>query len=116
MGVFGIRLKKIRIANNLTQQNLADRLFLSKSIICSYEKGTRMASIYTLIRISEMFDLDINYLMGREISIVNKNRFIGNISYEEYEFIKELRKYSKLYSILINNSKRTLFHINKLFF
>ena len=75
-----------------------------------------MASINTLIRISELFDLDIDYLMGREISIVNKNRFIGNFSYEEYEFIKELRKYSKLYSILINNPKRTLLHFNKKIF
>ncbi len=116
MGDFGIRLKKIRMSNNLTQQDLADMLFLSKSIICSYEKGTRMASLYTLIRISEIFDLDINYLIGREISIVNKNRFIGKSSYEEYELIKELRKYSKLYSLLINNSRRTLSYINKKFF
>ena len=28
MGDFGIRLKKIRMSNNLTQQDLADMLFL----------------------------------------------------------------------------------------
>ena len=113
---FSIRIKEIRENNGLKQKDLAHILNLSKSIICSYEKGTRMATLYTLIRISEIFNIDINYLIGREISIVNKNRFVGNFSYEEYELIKELRKYSKLHSILINNPKRTLFHINKKIF
>ena len=75
-----------------------------------------MASIYTLIRISEMFDLDINYLIGKEISIVNKNRFIGKSSYEEYEIIKELRKNNKLHELFVKYPKRTIKRINKIFF
>ena len=116
MEIFSMRLKKVRLANNLTQQDLADKLFLSRSIICCYEKGTRMASIDTLIRISDIFDLNINYLIGREVSIVNKQKIIGSCSCEEYEFIKELRKFNKLYSLFINNSRKVLSHINKMFF
>jgi transcriptional regulator with XRE-family HTH domain len=111
--VFDRRLKELRLINKLTQQELANLLFVSKSTICSYEKGKRMASIDTLIKISNIFNVNIDYLVGYKSAKVTKEDVIVNILYEEYEMIKELRKYSKLYSLIINNPKRVIALLEK---
>ncbi len=61
---FGDRLKTLRIKNNLTQEQLAHRLGLTKSVISAYETGSRMPSYDTLITISRIFKVTTDYLLG----------------------------------------------------
>ena len=42
------KLKQIRKENNMTQQELADVLCLSRSVIAQYEKGYKVPNITTL--------------------------------------------------------------------
>jgi len=63
---FGNRLKTLRLKNNYTQQQLADRLSLTKSVISAYETGLRMPSYDILISISRIFKVTTDYLLGLE--------------------------------------------------
>lgn len=63
---FGNRLKTLRIQNNFTQQQLATRLNLTKSVISAYETGLRMPSYDTLISIARLFKVTTDYLLGLE--------------------------------------------------
>ncbi len=63
---FDDRLKTLRIQNNLTQEQLAHRLGLTKSVISAYETGSRMPSYDTLITISRIFKVTTDYLLGVE--------------------------------------------------
>lgn len=63
---FGNRLKTLRIQNNLTQEQLAHRLGLTKSVISAYETGSRMPSYDILISISRIFKVTTDYLLGVE--------------------------------------------------
>ena len=63
---FGNRLKTLRTQNNLTQNQLAQRLSLTKSVISAYENGIRMPSYDTLISISRLFKVTTDYLLGLE--------------------------------------------------
>lgn len=63
---FGNRLKTLRTQNNLTQEQLAHRLGLTKSVISAYETGSRMPSYDTLITISRIFKVTTDYLLGVE--------------------------------------------------
>lgn len=63
---FGNRLKTLRTQNNLTQNQLAKRLSLTKSVISAYENGIRMPSYDTLISISRLFKVTTDYLLGLE--------------------------------------------------
>ena len=49
MVLFSKRIKELRKEAGLTQQQLGDKLNVTKGSICSYENGTRMASIDILI-------------------------------------------------------------------
>ena len=53
------KLKQIRKENNLTQQQLADELCLSRTVITKYERGHRVPSLDTLILISNYFKTSI---------------------------------------------------------
>ena len=53
------KLKQIRKENNLTQQQLADELCLSRTVITKYERGHRIPSLDTLILISNYFKTSI---------------------------------------------------------
>ena len=46
------KLKQIRKENNLTQQQLADELCLSRTVITKYERGHKVPNLDTLILIS----------------------------------------------------------------
>ena len=115
MVLFSKRLKELRKEAGLTQQQLGDQLNLTKVSICSYENGTRMASIETLIDIANLFKVDLDYLIGTDSYVVsdNKEKYGIRMAKEEIELIIELRKHSVLYNNMINNQKRTIELIEK---
>ena len=63
---FGERLKELRKGKALTQQQLADRLGVAKSVVSYYESGDRFPSYDVLICISRTFHVTTDYLLGIE--------------------------------------------------
>jgi len=64
---FGNRLKTLRIKKKLTQQQLADLLGLTKSVISAYENGLRYPAYDVLIKIARIFKVSTDFLLGVEI-------------------------------------------------
>lgn len=60
---FGQRLKSLRETSMFTQEDLANRVQLSKPNICKYEKGTVEPNIETLLKFSELFNVSLDYLL-----------------------------------------------------
>ncbi|MDO4419084.1 MAG: helix-turn-helix transcriptional regulator [Ruminococcus sp.] len=63
---FGIRLKELRLKAGLTQKQLADRLGLTKSVISYYELIERYPSPDILVKLSTIFGVTTDYLLGLE--------------------------------------------------
>lgn len=59
------RLKELRIANNLTQKAVSERLNLSTSIISGYETGERSPSTEILLALSYLYHCSTDYLLGK---------------------------------------------------
>lgn len=66
MSSFSIRLKSLRSEKELSQQMLANILKISKSSVNMYERGEREPSFETLEAIADFFNVDLDYLMGRQ--------------------------------------------------
>ncbi|WP_324628405.1 helix-turn-helix domain-containing protein [Bacillus paranthracis] len=62
---FGIRLKELRKINKMTQQNLADKLSISKSLISKYESGSAKPSYENLSDLANLFNVSTDYLTGK---------------------------------------------------
>lgn len=63
---FGSRLKELRIQSGLTQKQLGNQIGVSKSVISFYERNDRCPSPDTLIRLSSVFHISADYLLGIE--------------------------------------------------
>jgi repressor LexA len=66
---FAIRLKNLREHNNLTQEQLAKKIGVSTSLIGLYETGARKPSRERLSSLSTLFDVSMDYLMGKTDTI-----------------------------------------------
>ena len=64
--IFSERLRELRQSKLLSQSQLADALNISKSAVSMYELGKREPDLDTLERIADFFNVDINYLLGKE--------------------------------------------------
>lgn len=63
---FGNRLKTLRLKANMTQEQLAKKLGLTKSVISAYETDLRMPSYDVLVRIARTFSVTTDFLLGME--------------------------------------------------
>ncbi|MBO6141067.1 MAG: helix-turn-helix transcriptional regulator [Ruminococcus sp.] len=63
---FGQTLKELRKRSGLTQQQLAERLWITKSMVSYYEQSLRAPSPDVLIKIAAIFHVSTDYLLGVE--------------------------------------------------
>ena len=60
---FSIKLKELWTSQKLTQQQLADRIGVAKSVVSYYESGDRYPSYDVLVRIAHVFRTTTDYLL-----------------------------------------------------
>ena len=65
----GVNIKKNRIKNNISQENLAKLLGVSQPCIVRYEKGIIEISIYNLYQIASILDISIDELLSQSEKI-----------------------------------------------
>lgn len=58
----GIRIKEARLAADMTQEELAKRIGVSKNAISNYENGVSTPKVELLCAIMKHLDIDANYL------------------------------------------------------
>lgn len=69
---FGQRLKSTRTQNGITQDELADRLDISKRTLLEIEAGRSELSLTNLFKVSEELKVSVHFLLGiNEGNIVN---------------------------------------------
>lgn len=61
---FGLRLKELREAKQLSQQEAAERLSVGRSTISGYERNTITPSVEQLVRMAVLYNTSLDYMMG----------------------------------------------------
>ncbi len=93
MDNFAKRMKMLRKQMGLNQTQLAERMGTSKSMISYYENQDRSPSPEILIKLSTIFHVSTDYLLGLESEQVLK---VSNLSEDDIEFVKlTIEKLSK---------------------
>lgn len=62
--IFPQRLKQLRHELNLSQKELAESIEISAMAISTYESGTKSPSIDTVFKISQKYNISIDWLCG----------------------------------------------------
>ena len=63
--MFKDRLKQLREENKLTQKELGDKIYVSRSAICKWEMGSGIPSDVNLKALCEFFNVDEEWLLDR---------------------------------------------------
>ncbi len=65
MEIFENRLVELRKMNKLTQRQVAEHLGISQPSYIRYENGTSEPSLQNLSKLADLFDVTVDYLIGR---------------------------------------------------
>lgn len=107
---FSEKIKKLRKENNLTQEELADKLFISRTAISKWESGKGYPSIDLLKQISKEFNVSVDNLLSSEqvleiVEIDKKNKIkkISSILFAVLDLMILFLIFLPLYGMEINN-------------
>ena len=65
--MMGRRIAALRKAKDMSQTQLGEFLCVSASTVGMYEQGRRMPDVQTVVQLSQLFDVSLDYLItGKE--------------------------------------------------
>lgn len=99
MGSFQSVLKSLRKSFGLTQDELANKLDVSRSTIGMYENGSREPDYETLETIADFFNVDTDYLLGRttKTTVLPEHYYLDEDAREAAEFLHKNPDYKVLF-------------------
>lgn len=79
--LFNEKLKKLRKEYNLTQEELAEKLYVSRQAITKWESGDGTPDIENLKQISKLFNTTIDELVKeeKEVKLEEKNSYVESL-------------------------------------
>lgn len=64
--LFSKRLKELRLIYKLTEKEVAGRLNITRQSYHTYEVGKTLPKLKHIIMLADIFDVSIDYLVGRK--------------------------------------------------
>lgn len=90
------RIKDLRIDHDLSQQNIADILQISRQYYTRYECGQVEIPVRHLITLAKFYKVSLDYLVGLSDNS-QKQESSSNISKNDIMFLNEAKKLYKKY-------------------
>ncbi len=78
--IIGENISSLRKANNLTQQQLADKINYSNKAVSRWENGECLPSVETLSELCEFFGVDFEYIIKRHTEPVKAQKLRTNVN------------------------------------
>lgn len=103
----GQRLKDLRNKQNITQEEFADRLYVSRQTISSWENDKSYPDIHSLLMISDLFNISLDDLVKGDIEIMEER-----INQSE---ISSFKKESNIFGVLLIVCILTAIPMSRLF-
>ena len=73
---FAEKLKDLRKQKGISQEQLAEKIYVSRQAITKWESGNGLPDIENLIAISSLFNESLDSLLSEEKSLITKNEFL----------------------------------------
>ena len=73
---FSEKLHELRMQKGLSQEQLAEKIYVSRQAITKWERGNGIPDIENLIAISALFNESLDSLLSEEKSLISKHEFL----------------------------------------
>lgn len=115
MSNFKDRLRTLRKQNLLSQQELADKMGVSKQTISQYERGVREPDFESLEALCDIFNVSSDYILGKvnitmrfltegDLELLNR----PSLSSDELSLLEEYRELNDEGKTIVLNTVRGL--------
>ena len=74
--IFAEKLKELRKQKGISQEQLAEKIYVSRQAITKWESGNGIPDIENLLAISALFNESIDSLLSEEKSLISKHEFL----------------------------------------
>lgn len=109
--MIGKIIKELRTNQKLTQKELAESLNLTPKMVSFYELGQRTPPSDIIIKLSKIFNVSTDYLLG-VTSSDNQSKTNNQISAEDLELLQKIKNLSpekkKAIEILVSDDKQSM--------
>lgn len=58
------RIRDLREDSDKSQQEIADYLFVQRTVYCRYERGEREIPVWALIKLAQYYHVSTDYILG----------------------------------------------------
>lgn len=82
--MFGVRLKELRTKQHWTIEEVAEKIGVSRSTYAGYETEDRKPPIHNLIKLSKLFDVSVDYILG-----LTNEPDIKKLEYDASKYLKK---------------------------
>ena len=100
------RLNQLLKENKTTAKHLAESLGLNRNVVTDWRKGNSSPSVSTLIKISQIFSVSIDWLLGVDSA--------STFSQDELRLIKQYQSLTPTEQLLITERLNTLLELKKM--
>ena len=87
------QIKKYRTEMNLSQEELAEKIYVTRQSVSNWENGKTYPDIHSLLLLSSLFGISLDQLVKGDIEIMKKE-------IKEAE-IKKMNRYGKTYALML---------------
>lgn len=87
------QIKKCRTEMNLSQEELAEKIYVTRQSISNWENGKTYPDIHSLLLLSSLFGISLDQLVKGDIEIMKKE-------IKEAEIVK-MKRYGRIYALML---------------
>lgn len=136
----GQKIAELRIGANLTQEQLAEKLYITRELVSKWETGKRNPDYKMILKIAETFNINVDDIFDRKISLLEElsdfipdkynndsaeltnvlNAFLVSLNIRDrsifirrYYFFKDVSVIAEEYKIKENNVRTILMRTRK---
>ena len=108
--LIGERLRKRRKELHLTQKDVSKYLVVSKVSVSGYEKGTRTPTLPIFIKLAEILDLSMDYMVGHDYHVLSEENeeYKVKLAREDLEILSQIKENREFYNELCRDPKMNL--------
>ncbi len=93
--MFYKKLRELRKQNNMSQEDLANKLDISRQSVSKWESGISMPDLDNVIKLSEMFDVTLDYLLKDSKSSSDFKYY--TVDTKEKEAMSQINTYAMIF-------------------
>lgn len=107
MTTIGTKLSRLRKNKGYSQQEVADLLSVTQPAYHKWEADYSTPDLETLIKLSQVFEVDLGYLTEEGSNLISNNQFEGSNIVANHQHVINMHS-PELMDIIIDNQKKIM--------